>query len=147
VSFVADYDDWDDGPGDAPQERVFDDGTVVAADDPLPPGFHVSHIEFDEDYDDDGFVTNVTPFIKTISVTPQMAAARRRPLPRTSAPRVWSTLRRSSRNRGRRRRSRAARASPARPSDDSDPPGRAALRRSSRRAETADRARRHRERP
>ena len=57
-------------------ERVFDDGTTVAADEPLPPGLYISRRDVDVDYDHhDGVTLGATEFIETTRITPQMRQA------------------------------------------------------------------------
>ena len=101
-------------------ERVFDDGTVASADDPLGSGLFVSEVLEEADYDEhDGGVVGVTRYIRTTRITPALVAASRRPLPRPLV-RVRSMPRRFVRHGGRRRRSRAG-ASRAGPTGRLDP--------------------------
>jgi hypothetical protein len=103
-------DDGDECSGDyyEPEvERVFDDGTVVPADDPLGPGLFVSKVLVDAEYDErEGGVVGVTTYVRTTRITPALVASSRRPVPRPLV-RVRSMPRRFARHGGRRRRSRA----------------------------------------
>lgn len=116
-----DRDFWDDGPY---VERVFDDGTTVAADEPLPPGLYISRRDVDVDYDHhDGVTLGATEFIETTRITPQMRQATLVPVPRPAVRPAATAARRSVANGGRRRRSRSTsgRASPSRSGDDPEP--------------------------
>src|SRR5262245_39722192 len=69
---MDDDDHYFDGPGDEPEERMFEDGTWVAADDPLPPGIAFSRVVEEAEYNEDGDVESVARYIETTRVTPDL---------------------------------------------------------------------------
>jgi hypothetical protein len=138
MCFVDDY-ERDECNGDYAEDdvdRVFDDGTVVSADEGLGPGLFVSKRVEDADYDErDGGVVAVTTYIRTTRITPALVAASRHQLPPPLV-HVRSMPRWSVPHGRRRRRSRAAASrarSPGRLDPDEPWParGRASRRRNS----------------
>jgi hypothetical protein len=121
---MTEYDDayFDDGPGDEPELRVFEDGTCVSASEPLPVCVMFSRVVEEPEYDDEGSVENVSLYIETKRVTPESIRRWKLSLPRPNV-RVQPTAR-STIGRRRRRVSRTARRarSPGRQAEDpSDP--------------------------
>jgi hypothetical protein len=127
---MTDYDDHflDDGPGDEPELRVFEDGTCVAASERLPGCVTFSRVVEEPEYDDERFVDGVSRHIVTKRVTPESIRRWKLALPRPNV-RVQRTAR-STIGRRRRRVSRTGlrRArSPGREAEDPSDPADASL--------------------
>jgi hypothetical protein len=123
---VTDDDDhryYDDGPGDEPEERLFEDGTCVPADDPLPSCVTFSRIVEEPEYDDEGFVSGVSRYVETARATLELRGRRTVPVPRRIV-HVAATARRAvgGRRHGRSRVGARRARSSGRPAEDpSDP--------------------------
>src|SRR4051812_7900024 len=105
---MTDFDECE-GPDDGPIERSYDDGSWVPIDEPLRPGWCLSHRLSGPEYDDEGNVDGVYDYVETARVTPEIRRMLAVPLSQ-SRRQVTARARRGIKNGGRSRRPLSSRA-------------------------------------